>query len=473
MTRETNALTIVQASVRLGDPHVNVDNKDRLNVRFAVHESLVRRDAAGRFVAGVAERWELSEDARVWSFRMGSVARFHDGSQVTVADVVASLERARDPAIGGEMGTQGVYQNYLNSARFDVSGDSLRVTTGEPMADLLDVLVELPVIPERACSGDAESFRVGAGPYRVVGVTEGAIEMERVSGRVAYDQVVWREVRDPLDRSRCVVSGKADIATGVRPRDLDLLNNRESVDIVRSPSSTCVAVICNASTGPCSDRRVRQALSYAFESQSLIAAVNPGAAAPLNGPLTSLHFGHDPEIPVYPFDPERAGALLRQAGFGDGLRLTLDAPEIMPDESLEIADHLRGQFSAIGVDLAVRVHEDRPGYADMVRAKQIGDLCVFDSTPLSTWRVLREKIHSGHRGPWWQGYANPDVDQLLDTAAATPNREQRRSVYQAAYRLIRDDAPWLFLYSPYQLWARRPGVVDWSPGVDGLIRFHP
>lgn len=77
---------------------------------------------------------------------------------------------------------------------------------------------------------------------------------------------------------------------------------------------------------------------------------------------------------------------------------------------------------------------------------------------------------SGVRGPWWQGYANPDVDRLIDQAAATVGLAERQAHYRAAYRLIRDDAPWLFLYSPRHSWAAARDVA-WHPNVAGFIEL--
>jgi peptide/nickel transport system substrate-binding protein len=85
--------------------------------------------------------------------------------------------------------------------------------------------------------------------------------------------------------------------------------------------------------------------------------------------------------------------------------------------------------------------------------------------------VLREKFHSGVHGPWWQGYENPLVDELLDRAAATAGTAQRQQLYRRAYRMIREDAPWIFLFSPQHIWGVNRGCPDLETSVDGVIRF--
>jgi peptide/nickel transport system substrate-binding protein len=229
--------------------------------------------------------------------------------------------------------------------------------------------------------------------------------------------------------------------------------------------------MCNARSGVCADRRVRQALNYALDVQELIDTVMAGEAKPLNGPLTPLHLGHDPVAP-YPFDPERAKALLSQAGYSEGLRLVLDVPTTLPDEATKVAQCMARQYGQVGIVTEIREFSDRTAYAEMVRAKQMDDAACFDSSPLSTYRILREKFHSGIGGPWWQGYTNPAVDAFIDKARSTSEETLRRDLYRQAYRHIHEDAPWIFLYNPSLTWGVGPCAQPWMPGIDGLIRLQ-
>ena len=107
----------------------------------------------------------------------------------------------------------------------------------------------------------------------------------------------------------------------------------------------------------------------------------------------------------------------------------------------------------------------------MVKAKRMDDLACFDSSPLSTWRVLREKFHAGVAGPWWQGYRNDRVDQLLDHATRTADVTRRQLLYRSACRLIRHDAPWVFLYSPVVLAGVGPAVGWFDIDAGGILKF--
>jgi len=226
--------------------------------------------------------------------------------------------------------------------------------------------------------------------------------------------------------------------------------------------------ICKVSSGVCADARVRRALNYALDVEELIDTVMRGAAKPLNGPLTANHFGYDPVAP-YPHDPEKAKKLLAEAGYATGMKLVLDVPTTLPDEATELAMLMAKQYARAGIVAEIREFTDRPAYAEMVRAKEMDDAACFDSSPLSTYRSLREKLHSGLAGPWWQGYANPAVDALIDKARVTCNVAQRQDLYREVYRIVHHDAPWIFLYNPTLLWGVGPQARNFVPGIEGRI----
>jgi peptide/nickel transport system substrate-binding protein len=130
------------------------------------------------------------------------------------------------------------------------------------------------------------------------------------------------------------------------------------------------------------------------------------------------------------------------------------------------------QYSQVGITLEIVEHQDRAAYSEMVRAKQINDAAAFDSSPRSTYRVLREKLHSGLQGPWWEGYDNEQVNALIEEAQATVDDARRQAIYQRIYTIVRDDAPWIFLYSPTRYFAVSSAMPDWQPRADGLLIFR-
>jgi len=473
-------LTVLQPQVRLGDPHVSSDDKNSLSIIFALYEALVCRDGSGGYLPALAESWTLEDDACTWTFNLRAPVAFHNGDTLEAQDGVASLERVRDPAMGGELGSQGVYQSYLEGAVIKaVDERTVRIVTARPFADLLDLVIKFPIAPRRALVGLPDT-PVGSGPYRLVKAKGDPIVIvmkafaEYWGGQPPVDEVYWRAEPNTAQRVEALLSGEADLIADVTPGGVRKIHCKMAsgqAAVFTFDSSVCATFMCNLQSGVCTDRRVRQALNYALDVPALVETVMEGAARPINGPLTARHFGCDPATPPYPHDPARARALLAEAGYADGLQLVLDVPTVLSDEAPRLARLMAEQYAKVGITTEIKEFTDRPGYADMVRAKQIDDACCFDSSPLSTYRVLREKFHSGAQGPWWQGYSNLEVDTLINQAQATADNARRRDLYRRAYRMIRDDAPWIFLYSPTYSWGVGPRVRGWSAGNDGLIKL--
>ena len=118
----------------------------------------------------------------------------------------------------------------------------------------------------------------------------------------------------------------------------------------------------------------------------------------------------------------------------------------------------------------MRIHKDREAYAHMVRRKEIGDLCVFDSSPMSTFRVLYEKIDSRTAGAWWQGYRNEAIEALIDQGRVTTDTQARAALYRKAYAELQGDPAWLTLYNPHRAVGLRGDHPGFRMREDGVIR---
>ena len=96
-------------------------------------------------------------------------------------------------------------------------------------------------------------------------------------------------------------------------------------------------------------------------------------------------------------------------------------------------------------------------------------MCVFDSSPLSTFRVLKEKVDARFAGSWWQGYHNAGVEKLLDTALSTIDRGHREGIYKQCFRILNEDPPWLYLYNAMNITSTALQLSVWQPPDHGVI----
>jgi peptide/nickel transport system substrate-binding protein len=453
---------VVQPHVTLGDPHVCSDDLHRLSLLHAVYEPLVRRRAGGHFGPGLATRWEADDDARCWTFTLRDGARWHDGSPVLAEDVVASLTRIRDDAPAGELGTSGVYASYLRGSTVRACApDRVELRLPVAMADVLDILGELFVLPAAQLGAAVPD---GSGPYRLAAHGSDMVVHERVSGG-GPPRVAWTAVPLASERVLAVREGRADIASAIPVDTMGVHTHWQS-------SSVATTFMFALARGAVADVRVRQALNYAVDADALVRVLFEGRADRTASPCTPPQLGFDPDVAPYPYDPERARRLLAEAGV-EGLTLTFDVPSRLPDEASQLGALLAEQFARVGVTLRLVEHQDRPAYADTVRAGRIHDAACFDSSPHSTFRLFLEKFHAGARGVWWLGYDEPAFDRLVDDARRLVDVGARQARYRAAARKLHDDAPWLFLYGPHLGWATGRGLPAWRPTTDGLVAFGP
>ena len=471
----TRPIVIAQRGIAWNDPHDCTDNADILSLYDGVFDALVRRGRDGGYVPALAQSWEISEDARRWTFTLRTDIAFHDGRPITSADAHASIERMMRPEIGATLGAPAVWGQYLIGAEVDTPDPTtVRVTTAEPLADLLDVLVSGYILPEEQIGGTAlPPVPIGSGAYRVVsrdGDTSMTLEANPNwwGGLLANQSLEILGLPDESDRIAAIRDGGADIATKLGPAagalaSLPGLMVREHVD------PTAILYLLTCSRGPFQDSRVRRAISLAVDRQAIIDTVIGGAGTPLPGFVSQVHFGAVSAEAPDRTDLETARALLTEAGYGDGLRLVVDCPTSLPSEAQALTACLADQLAAIGITIETRVETDRVLYAENVRGKKIGDMCVFDSSPLSTFRVLYEKIDSRQEGSWWQGYANPEVEALLDRARRTVDMGSREEIYREIYRMLQADPAWLTLYNHIQRVALRSSDAGWRMRSDGVL----
>jgi len=266
-------ITIMQTSVSIGDPHICSDSTDRLSVIFNIYEALIELDKDGNYQPLLAESWLVEEDGLTWIFKLRDGVRFHNEDILDAEDVVATLGRVLDPAIGGAFGTQGVYISYLGNAEISaINSHTVQIVTEEPMADLLDLLVAMPICPKKELNNLPHEY-VGSGPYQVSDRSDNQMILkvhEEYWGKTPeYKEIHWIAESDSEKKVQALMSGQADIASGISIQDAEKIKQTEGdTTICELKSGLCIIFMCNAQKGPCQDRRIRQALNYAVNGRS-------------------------------------------------------------------------------------------------------------------------------------------------------------------------------------------------------------
>jgi peptide/nickel transport system substrate-binding protein len=464
LTNPTGPIVILQRQSAFQDPHDCTDRADVLALFEAVFDAPVRRDIEGRFQPALAERWDVSTDARTWTFHLRPGLTFHNGAPVDADVMVKMIQRMQRPDIGATLGAPAVWGQYLGGATVAASSAlTFVITLQEPIADLLDILCSAYALPpEFADTPGFLEAPIGSGAYQVDSIEDGEIAMSAnpnwYGGNVPNAELLWRTVTDPTERANAVANGKAHVATRLSqaPAHIDYLD------------PVAIIYLLNVAKGALTDARVRSALALAVDRGALVRDVLGGAGQPLLGFLSPNHVGADP-APQPMYDPDEARRLLGAAGFAEGLAITIDCPTSLPDEAEALTAAVIQHLAAVSVTATVRLHEDRTAYAEMVRAKGIGDMCVFDSSPMSAFRVLFEKIDSRNGGAWHQGYANAEIEALIDQARSTTDPAARERLHHRCYQLLQADPAWLTLYNHVRSAALAGEHDDWRMRADGVL----
>lgn len=469
-------LTIYQAGCSYPDPHLWLEPANLLSIRFAVFEGLFRYDEKLNVVPLLAESWEASEDAMTWTFTLREGILFHDGTVMTARDAAASIRNATREDISGALGTGSLLYMYLGKAVVTALDDRrVRIELPEPIADICDLLIYIMIIPEKYIGKDPQTIP-GTGPFRFGSIEGNRYTFTRFAeyrNPVNVEKLVFVENKNANQRLEALLNGEADVITRVPRSQIQKIEENNNVCLIQSDSPVAVPLMLNGFDAPFNDVRVRQAVNYATDKDEIIRKVCDGKALPLTGPLTRNHFGADPEAKPFPYDPEKAKQLLKEAGYGDGLNLTMFRPTVLPDESPAIAKLLKEQWKKVGINLDEAVQPNREQYAQDVKSKNIRDFCIFDSAPASTYRVLHEKLDSSWHGPWWQGYSSGRFNAVLAKAVRTVDTEARRELYRQAIQIASEEAAWCYLYMNYNFSAVSKAVKAEFPAildrVDGVL----
>ena len=435
----------------------------------------MRRGADGHWEPGLAERWSVSDDARVWTFELKPGVECHDGTPADAEAAAWSIARMARPDIGATLGAPAVWAQYLAGARIEaVSRSVVRIALDGPMADLLDILGSGYVLSP----GSGEGRPVGCGAYRIETYDAGdqlvlRADPSRPCGRTANPRLRFLQVGSPAERAVALKAGSVQAATRLDRDDVVSLAAGPAVTVVEHLVPTAIIYLFNGTRDPVRDPRVRRALNLALDRGALVADVLGGSGRPLSGFVSPAHFGAATPSGVAGANLEAAARLLAEAGYRSGLELEVTCPTSLPDEAEALTAAVAAQLAPLGVAFRVERVEDRVEYANRVRLKRIGDLCVFDSSPMSTFRVLHEKIDSRVAGSWWQGYRNRQVEALVDRARSTVADGQREAIYRECYRVLQEDPPWLYLYNHTQLAGLTGSYPDWRVRADGIVCALP
>ena len=463
------------------DPRVGTDDVST-RLHYLIFSRLLTIDDRLRVTGGLATHWDMPDD-RTYLVHLRRGVRFHDGRELTSADVVYTFESFLDPDfVSGWKGGYRLLKAVGAAGRYTV-----RFSLSEPFGSFPAQLV-MPVVP--AGSGDTLATRpVGTGPYRFVSAAvDDHVTLEafadHVDGPPANAGLIFRVIPDDIMRALELRKGTVDlIVNDLAPDLVHQLDGDDRVAVSESPGTDYQYIGLNLRDPLLRDRRVRHALGYAIDREALVTHLRRGWAAPAAGVLPPLSWAYEPDVFTFAHDPARARRLLDEAGYpdpdGDGpaARFWLSLKVSSREDSRLQAAVIQEDLRKIGVALDLRTYEFATLYADILQGNFQLYTLQWIGSAVADPDILRRVFHSSQVPPsgFNRGhYRNQAVDRVLDRATTSTDDDERARLYREAQRLIALDAPYISLWYKTNLAVYRAGLrhVQIGPTADSIFLRH-
>jgi len=429
-------------------------------------ETLVRLQSDGTIAPGLARKFSQSADGKTFTFELRPDVQFHDGSTLDAEAASLSLRRFLDAQLRVSM--RAPFDTNLVDSILPLDPLTLRISLKDRSRLFLQKLAatELAIVSPTHARSFPDSFNeepIGTGPYRFKERRKGeSIVLERFDrywGKKPYYPLIqFRNVPEVATRESLLLANQVELIIQPPLADLPALQKNSALKVIQTPTarSTFIAMDLTLPGGtPLAIKKVRQALNYAVDRDGIIRNVLFGAATPLEAPMASTLVGYS-RVGGYAYDANRARQLLAEGGTPHlQLRFTHPTGRSMQETlAAQLAQAVAGNLRDVGVDTEL-IGSDWASFIAAVNVpedKGTAHMHLFNWAPVlldaSQQMTQFTRSHWPPAGLATSHYWNPKVELLVSEAAREADDQRRLDQYAEAQRIVWDDAPWVFLWSP-------------------------
>jgi peptide/nickel transport system substrate-binding protein len=444
-----------------------------------IYDRLVNRDAHLRLKPGLALSWRAVSPV-TWDFTLRRGVKFHNGERFNAETVKFSFDRGLDPKTKwSRAGAMSPIKSVTVVDEFTV-----RITTERPWSVLVQALARHGwIVPREHIqrNGDEALIRqpIGTGPYKFIRwAKDDRLELEANpeywGGKPPIERVTIRVIGNDSTRLAELLAGRVHLNRRIVPEHYGPIERSTRAELVDGPtlSSNAINFILKDKTRghPLLDKRVRQALNHAVNKQLMLETLLRGKGAPLSTFCNEAMFGCDTSITSYPYDPDRARALLREAGYTSGFDITFVTTEgrYVGDRDLTLA--VVDQLAAVGVRVRPAIMESGLWLKGILERSLPYDATFMPSSGLlghAGYDIARQVYHGQGFISFW---INKEFDDLLDNAEASVDETMARNLLRRAQVFFKDEAPAIPLFQLPNLVGAQKGL-EHTPAADGMLRL--
>ena len=414
-------------------------------VHYNILETLTKINADGSVTPLLAERWEISPDLRTYTFHLRKGVKFSNGEPFNAETVKFSFERA-----AGEKSTNKDKRTFtaMESVR-PMDEHTVVIINKEPDPDFLFYLGQATsVIVEPKSADGNNSSPVGTGPYVLDRWNKGSSIALRASpsyrnaNGLRIKRATFRFISDPAAQVAAMLSGDVDAFVRVTPRGAAQFKANSRLQTIVSGSRAKTVLAINNAKKPLDDVRVRRAISAAIDRKAVIAGAGDGFGVPIGSHYVPGAAGYVDTTGINPYNPDKARALLKEAGITTPLELSLVLPP--PPYARQGGEVIVAQLAKVGITAKVQTVE----WAQWL-ANTFGGAHNYDLTIIS--HVEPFDLASFTKPDYYWGYNNPKFNELFDKIRNTANVDERNKLLGDAQKMLADDAVLAWLYQPQWL----------------------
>lgn len=448
-------------------------------VKLAIHRGLVNYGIDGKISPELAESYDVSPDAKEFTFHLRA-AKFHDGSDVTAADVKASLEHMLDPA------GKAAFRNELSIISKIETPDqkTVKLTLSKPSVALVDYLAlpESVIVPAAWLAKNANNptaTPIGAGPFKFATWTRGReIVVEKFDGyykqgKPDLDEVHYVFYSDENTRVNALRSGDVDIIDYVPAKDAADLEKGPETQLLRN-TGPFMGLQFNTKFEPFSKPEVRQAIAYAVDRSAIINTAFNGLGSPIYGiAIPKGYMGYsDAKANYFKHDVAKAKELLTKAGYPNGFEVRLLASsQYSFHQNTAVA--IQSELAKIGIkvkldlpDWASRMAKASAADYDFTVLGSLGE--ITDADWLSNYYYGGDKLVRTNNSPYFN---DPQINELLDTGRATVDKAEREKIYNKFVDRALELSPLVYFMWREQNYAIKKGVKGFT-NMPGFLTFQ-
>jgi peptide/nickel transport system substrate-binding protein len=449
--------------------HPQAAERQASTTDWQLYDSLVWFGEGGKIEPQLAESWEVSEDGTEYTFHLREDVVFHNGEPFNADAVVFSWDRA------STAGFEYSYHWETAASVEAVDEFTVKATLEEPNALFLSTVADnWAMIPpgyfEEVGQEGFDAHPMGTGPFKFVEWVKGdhitmEANLDYWRGAPKIETVSFRPIPESATRVAAIQTGEADVVTRLSSEEAQSLLGVENVKVVKYPVERVYYIAFNnLTTGldqPTMDAKVRQAMNYAVDVDTIIDALFDGFAEPASGYVVAGELGYG-NVEPFGYDPEMALALLEEAGYPNGFAMDMACPVGAYTHFEEVCEAIVGYLSEVGIDVSLELMESGQ-YWDLEANKELPPL-FGDSWSAAGGEAFRRL--TGALGGWdasYSAWSDETIDALLAEIQATADQDERAALYGELQEYMQEDPPFIYLYQPVAFEAINIRVQGYDP----------